>query len=69
MIFLLFATLLGGAVTFLALLPYGVLIALVAAPFGGSTSCLLAGAVLHATRSHPGKRTAAEPTNATLQPR
>jgi heme A synthase len=55
MIVLVFATLVGGTATFVALLPYGVLIALMAAPFGGSMSCIIAAAVLYALRSNQSK--------------
>ncbi len=69
MIALVFAALVGGMVTFVALLPYGVLIALVAAPFGGSASCAFAGAVLYGIRSYRGRQTAAESADAAVHPR
>jgi hypothetical protein len=46
MALLLVAALLGGLVTFAMLLPYGVLTALVGAPFGGSFMTLMAGLLL-----------------------
>jgi hypothetical protein len=46
MIVLMVAALVGGLVTFAMLWPYGVLIALMGAPFGGSLLTLLAGLLL-----------------------
>jgi hypothetical protein len=51
MIVLLAAALIGGLVTFVVLLPYGVLIALLGAPFGGSFSTLIAGLLLAFVRT------------------
>jgi hypothetical protein len=51
MIVLLAAALIGGLVTFVALLPYGVLIALLGAPFGGSFLTLIAGLLLAFVRT------------------
>jgi hypothetical protein len=45
------AALLGGFVTFAILLPYGILIALVGAPFGGSFLTLMAGLLLALLRT------------------
>ncbi len=69
MIVLLFAALLGGTATFIALFSYGTLVALIAAPFGGSLLCALAGAVLYALRSNKGKPTLAERTDTAFRPR
>ncbi len=69
MILLLLAAFVGGTATFAAFLPYGMLAALMAAPFGGSALCLLAGAVLYALRSYRGSRTAVERPDAAFQPR
>ncbi len=70
LVFLIVATLLGGMATFVALLPYyGLLIACIAAPFGGSLLCALAGAVLYALRSNKGKPTLAERTDTAFRPR
>jgi hypothetical protein len=46
MLLLLAAALLGGLITFAVLWPYGALIAIVGAPFGGSALALLAGLLL-----------------------
>jgi hypothetical protein len=46
MALLLVAALLGGVMTFAVLLPYGILTALLAAPFGGSLLTLMAGVLL-----------------------
>ncbi|GEO18732.1 hypothetical protein [Microvirga aerophila] len=51
MIVLLAAALIGGLVTFAALPPFGVLIALLGAPFGGSFSTLIAGLLLAFVRT------------------
>ena len=51
MIVLLAAALIGGLVTFAALLPYGVLIAFLGAPFGGSFLTLIAGLLLAFVRT------------------
>jgi hypothetical protein len=51
MVLLLVAALLGGFITFAMLLPYGILTALVAAPFGGSFLTLLAGLLLALLRT------------------
>lgn len=51
MALLLVAALLGGFVTFAILLPYGILTALVGAPFGGSFLTLLAGLLLALLRT------------------
>ena len=51
MALLLVAALLGGFATFAMLLPYGIFIALVGAPFGGSFLCLMAGLVLALLRT------------------
>jgi hypothetical protein len=51
MVLLLVAALLGGFITFAVLWPYGVLVALVGAPFGGSFLCLMAGLLLALMRT------------------
>ena len=51
MALLLVAALLGGFVTFAIFLPYGILTALVGAPFGGSFLTLLAGLLLALLRT------------------
>jgi hypothetical protein len=51
MALLLVATLLGGFITFALLWPYGILVALVGAPFGGSFLCLMAGLLLALLRT------------------
>jgi hypothetical protein len=45
-IVLLFASLLGGAITLALLWPYGALVAVLSAPFGGSTMAVLVGGLL-----------------------
>ncbi len=69
LLFLSVATLVGATATFGAVVPYGVVIALLAAPFGGSASCVLAGGVLHALRSIQENRAAATRTEVAFQPR
>ena len=59
MALLLVAALMGGLVTFAALLPYGILTALVGASLGGSVSTLLAGLLLAYLRDKTERR--AEP--------
>ncbi len=51
MALLLVAALLGGFATFAILLPSGILIALLGAPFGGSLLCLMAGLLLALLRT------------------
>jgi hypothetical protein len=51
MVLLLVAALLGGFATFAMLLPYGILVALLGAPFGGSLLCLMAGLLLALLRT------------------
>jgi hypothetical protein len=51
MALLLVAALLGGFATFAMLLPYGILVALLGAPFGGSLLCLMAGLLLALLRT------------------
>jgi hypothetical protein len=51
MIVLLVAALIGGLGTFAVLLPYGVLTALICAPFGGSFLTLIAGLLLAFVRT------------------
>ena len=46
MVLLLSAALLGGFITFVTLMPYGLLVAIAGAPFGGSLTALVAGLVL-----------------------
>lgn len=46
MVLLLLAALLGGFITFAMLLPYGLLVAIAGAPFGGSLTALAVGFVL-----------------------
>jgi hypothetical protein len=62
MILLLVAALLGGLITFAMLLPSGILVALVGAPFGGSFLILLAGCLLafQRTRAERGVELASE---------
>jgi hypothetical protein len=45
-IVLLFASLLGGVITLALLWPYGALVAVLSAPFGGSTMALLVGGLI-----------------------
>ena len=61
MMFLLVAAMLGGVVTFVGLLPYGALVALISMPFGGSLAALLAGLLLAMLRSRAERRAEAEP--------
>ena len=56
MIVLLAAALIGGLVTFAVLVPDGVLIALLGAPFGGSFSTLVAGLLLAFVRTRAGRK-------------
>lgn len=51
MALLLVAALLGGFITFAMLLPYGIFVALVGVPFGGSFLCLMAGLLLALQRT------------------
>ena len=51
MVLLLVAALLGGSLTFGALLPYGLFTALAGAPFGGSLLSLMAGLLLAFART------------------
>jgi hypothetical protein len=51
MALLLVAALLGGFITFAMLLPYGILTALLGAPFGGSFLTLMAGLLLALLRT------------------
>jgi hypothetical protein len=51
MALLLVAALVGGFATFAILLPCGMLIALLGAPFGGSLLCLMAGLLLALLRT------------------
>jgi hypothetical protein len=67
MILLLVAALIGTAVTCAALWPYGMLIALIAAPFGGSALIVLTGAVLFVVHSYQDKQAVAEHTGVALQ--
>ena len=50
MILLIAASIVGGAITVALLQPYGLLLALVCAPFGASALALLAGLLLALTR-------------------
>jgi len=51
MVLLLASALLGGSITFVTLLSYGILPALAGAPFGGSFLALLAGLLLASLRT------------------
>jgi membrane associated rhomboid family serine protease len=51
MILIILAMLVGAAITFAAVWPFGALIAIVATPFGASVSALIAGAFLAVLRS------------------
>jgi heme A synthase len=63
MALLLVAAFLGGLMTFVVLLPLGVLTALVAAPLGGSLLTLMAGLLLAYLRTKAERRV--EPTSNT----
>jgi hypothetical protein len=56
MVLLLVAALLGGFITFAMLLPYGILVALVGAPFGRSFLTLMAGILLALLRTRAERR-------------
>ncbi|MBM6583933.1 hypothetical protein ILT44_27400 [Microvirga sp. BT689] len=56
MALLLVAALLGGFMTFAVFLPFGVLTALLAAPFGGSLFTLMAGVLLAYLRTRAERR-------------
>jgi hypothetical protein len=51
MALLLVAALIGGFITFAMLLPYGIFVALLGAPFGGSALTLMAGLLLAILRT------------------
>jgi hypothetical protein len=55
MVLLLAAALLGGSITFVTLIPYGIFPALAGAPFGGSLLALVAGFVLAILRTRSGR--------------
>ena len=56
MMILMVAALMGGSVTLATLWPYGVLTALIGAPFGGSLLALLAGLLLAFLRTKAEQR-------------
>ena len=56
--------LVGAAATLVALWPYGILLALISAPFGGSTLAALGAAALFVLQSEPAETQSSTPAHA-----